>query len=139
MSLHVLDTDTLSLRQERHAAVLARVAACDPNDLAVTVVSVEAQLSGWYRRLRRAQKPEELAKVYDRLTASVRSLSRVPIVSFNEVAIRRARTLTKSKLNVRKLDLCIAASALEHHAIVVTQNLRDFQRVPGLTVEDWSK
>ena len=30
MSLHVLDTDTLSLLQERHAAVLVRVAACDP-------------------------------------------------------------------------------------------------------------
>jgi len=52
MSLHVLDTDTLSLRQERHAAILVRVAACDPNDIAVTVVSVEEQLSGWYRRLR---------------------------------------------------------------------------------------
>jgi tRNA(fMet)-specific endonuclease VapC len=65
MSLHVLDTDTLSLLQERHSAVLVRVAACDPNNIAVTVVSVEEQLSGWYRRLRRAQKPEELAKVYD--------------------------------------------------------------------------
>ena len=52
MSLHVLDTDTLSLLPERHAAVLVRVDACDPNDIAVTVVSVEEQLSGWYRRLR---------------------------------------------------------------------------------------
>ena len=42
MSLRVLDTDTLSLLQERHSADLVRVAACDPNDIAVTVVSVEA-------------------------------------------------------------------------------------------------
>ena len=43
------------------------------------------------------------------------------------------------KLNVRKMDLCIAAIVLEHQAIVVTGNVRDFQRVPSLVVEDWSK
>lgn len=41
MSLHVLDTDTLSLLQEGHAAVLARVATCAVEDLASTVISVE--------------------------------------------------------------------------------------------------
>jgi tRNA(fMet)-specific endonuclease VapC len=49
MSLHVLDTDALSLLQEGHAAVRARVAACPAEDLAITVISVEEQLSGWYR------------------------------------------------------------------------------------------
>ncbi len=138
MSLHVLDTDILSLLQEGHAAVLARVAACSAEDLAITVISVEEQLSGWYRRLRRGKNPEHLAKVYDHLAASVRSLARLPILSFSEAAIRRARTLQAAKLNVRKMDLCIAAIALEHQAIVVTRNVRDFERVPNLTVEDWS-
>ena len=139
MSLHVLDTDTLSLLQEGHAAVVARVATCASEDLAITVISVEEQLSGWYRRLRRAKRPEELAKVYDRLTAAVRSLSRLPILSFSEVAIHRSKALQAAKLNVRKMDLCIAAIALEHQAIVVTRNVRDFERVPNLIVEDWSK
>jgi NAD(P)-dependent dehydrogenase (short-subunit alcohol dehydrogenase family) len=31
----------------------------------------------------------------------------------------------------------IAATALEHDAVVVTSDVRDFMRVPGLTVEDW--
>ena len=53
MSLFILDTDTLTLLQEGQPAVLAQVAAHRPEEIAVTVVSVEEQLSGWYRRLRR--------------------------------------------------------------------------------------
>jgi tRNA(fMet)-specific endonuclease VapC len=139
MSLYVLDTDTLTLLQEGHGAILARVAVCAAGDLAITVISVEEQLSGWYRRLRRTKKPEDLAKVYDRLTSAVLSLSRLPILSFSEAAIRRAKVLQGSKLNVGKMDLCIAAIALEHQAIMVTRNVRDFGRVPNLIVEDWSK
>jgi tRNA(fMet)-specific endonuclease VapC len=120
-------------------AMMAAIAFSLGNEIAISVISVEEQLSGWYRQLRKAKETKELAEVYDRLTAAVRSLSRLPILSFSEAAIQRARTLQKAKLNVRKLDLCIAAIALEVRAIVVTRNVRDFKRVPNLSVEDWSK
>jgi tRNA(fMet)-specific endonuclease VapC len=138
MSLYILDTDTLTLLQEGHASVQARVAARRPDEIAITVMSVEEQLSGWYRRLRRAKKPEDLAKVYDRLTIAVQALARLPILSFSPAAIHRARALQSQKLNVRKMDLSIAAIALEHDSTVVTRNVRDFRRVPDLKVEDWS-
>jgi len=89
--------------------------------------------------LRRSRKPEELAKIYESLTRTVRSLAQLPILSFDEASIHRARRLQAQKLNVRKMDLCIAAIALEHQASIVTRNVRDFGRVPGLSVEDWSK
>ena len=54
-------------------------------------------------------------------------------------AIQEYRQLKALKLNVGKKDLCVAAIGRELRATVVTRNLSDFARVPGLVVEDWSK
>jgi tRNA(fMet)-specific endonuclease VapC len=52
--------------------------------------------------------------------------------------MQRHATLIRSRLNVGSFDLKIAAIALEYQATVVTRNVRDFGRVPGLTIVDWS-
>jgi len=139
MSLYVLDTDTLQLYQDDNPEVVGRVHAVAPGDRAISVVTVEEQLSGWYTQLRQAKSAERLAWAYRRLAATIRFLTRVQIVDFDERAIDRCEQLKKLKLKVRKMDLRIAASVLERGAILVTRNLRDFQQVPGLRIEDWSK
>ena len=35
------------------------------------------------------------------------------------------------------MDLKIACIALVHNALLLSANLRDFQQVPGLRVENW--
>jgi tRNA(fMet)-specific endonuclease VapC len=52
-------------------------------------------------------------------------------------SIMRYETLKRMNLNVRKMDLRIAAIVLEHTGVVATRNVRDFRRVPGLLIEDW--
>jgi tRNA(fMet)-specific endonuclease VapC len=37
------------------------------------------------------------------------------------------------------LDLMIAAHALAVRAILVTNDVREFRRIPGLVVEDWTR
>ena len=65
-------------------------------------------------------------------------LGRWRILPYTEPAIGRVAQLKGLRLNVRVMDLRIAAIALEHGASVVTRNRHDFGRVPGLNVEDWS-
>lgn len=102
-------------------------------------LSVEEQLTGWYTRIRRTKKSALLAQAYERLTRNVRYLAEVPtILSFTEPAILRFEQLKKLRLNVPNTDLRIAAIILEHSGILVSRNLRDFQRVPNLVVENWS-
>ena len=136
---YLLDSDTLTLYQTGHATVVRNILSRPACDLALTVISVEEQLTGWYARLRRCKKPDELARIYLFLTNSIQSLARFKVVTFSESAILRAGALKKQGLNVGKKDLGIAAIALEHAVTVVTRNRIDFQRVPGLNIEDWSQ
>jgi tRNA(fMet)-specific endonuclease VapC len=139
MSLFVLDTDTVSLFQHDHPAVSAEVQRHSLSELAITVLTVEEQLSGWYNELRKAKKAPALAAVYQRMALTVQFLGHLPILSFTEPAILRYEGFQQLKLQVKKTDLRIAAIVMENSAILVTRNARDFKRVPGLQFVDWSK
>lgn len=138
MKRHVLDTDTLTLYQGGHPAVVQHVVAHPLEHLAVTVISVEEQLTGWYTQLRQVKGRDQLARVYQRLAEGVQFLAQFQVLSFTEPAILRYEYLKGLKLNVGKYDLRIAAIVLEHGDILVTRNTRDFQRVPNLVLEDWT-
>src|SRR5437899_2113978 len=108
MSLYILDTDTLQLFQDGNAKVAARMRAEGQGAIAISVVTVEEQLSGWYTQLRQAKDEKRLAWAYRRLAATVRLLAKIEIVDLDESAIRRCEQLKRLKLRVRKMDLRIA-------------------------------
>jgi tRNA(fMet)-specific endonuclease VapC len=47
--------------------------------------------------------------------------------------------LTRRGTLIGPNDLLIAATALAENATLVTNNVREFSRVPGLTVENWTQ
>lgn len=133
------DTDIFSLLTTKYPEVVRRVNAQTAAPCAITVITVEEQVSGWYSFLRKATRPDQIEFAYQSLGESVMHLARLPIVPYPQAAIDRYEILRKQKLNVRANDLRIAAIALELGAVVVTRNVRDFTRVPSLLVEDWSQ
>lgn len=70
-----------------------------------------------------------------------RIVTRVPVLDFNEAVARTyaelyahfLRPRSRAKGNVH--DLQVAATAVAHGFAVLTSNVGDFLRVPGLTVE----
>ena len=138
-SMTVLDTDVLTLYQRGDPVVVNRVRALPLSELAVPIISVEEELTGWYTRLRRARKREDLAAVYQRLTSAVRFLAHFQILTFSEPAIVRFEQLRAAHRRVGKNDLRIAAIVLEAGAVLATRNMRDFKQVKGLLIEDWSR
>ena len=134
----ILDTDVLTLLQEGHPEIGGRFLQHPPESVAITLLSVEEQLSGWYTQLRRAKRPDRLAWAYGRMTKTIRFLARLQILTYDEVAMHRFEQLRKKKIKIGRTDLGIAAIALEHGATLVTENTRDFKQVPGLTITSWS-
>ena len=51
MSLYVLDTDHFTLYRYGHEAVTQRVEAVPAQELAITIITIEEQLTGWFIRL----------------------------------------------------------------------------------------
>jgi tRNA(fMet)-specific endonuclease VapC len=136
---YVLDTDILTLYQEGEPNVIRNIQARPLELLAVTIISVEQQLTGWYTKLRRAKKNDQLARAYKQMTDAVRFLVRFDILTFSEPAIVRYDGLRAAYRRLDKSDLRIAAIVLEHGDTLVTRNTRDFQQIAGLPIEDWSK
>jgi tRNA(fMet)-specific endonuclease VapC len=138
MSLYLLDTDHISLYQMGHPRLLQQILGHLQDQLAVAVITVEEQLSGWQRALRQARDDSRRAEVYRRMARIVENLSGWLILPFPLSAMSRHADLLRQRLNVGSNDLKIAAIALEMGARVVTRNARDFGRVLGLVCEDWS-
>jgi tRNA(fMet)-specific endonuclease VapC len=138
MSLYVLDTDTLSLLRKGHPAVKVHVDSHATTELATTIITVEETLTGWYTFLRQARKPAQVVRAYQELGDSLRFLAQWTILPFTDAVQTRYPTPQALKRPLGKLDLRIAAIVLENKAILVTRNLADFQRVPGLVIENWA-
>jgi len=135
---YVLDTDTLTLSQRGQAAVQRNAASHPPSQVAVSVISVQEQLSGWYTRVRRAKRPDDLAAVYERLAEAIRFLRQLTILGFPPSAVQRYESLRKLHRSIGKNDLRIAAIALDQGSILVTRNRADFGQIAGLALEDGS-
>ena len=60
------------------------------------------------------------------------------MLDFDERAAVEFQRLYAMRLRVGTLDLRIAAIVLARGARLLTRNLADFRRVPGLNAEDWT-
>ncbi len=69
--------------------------------------------------------------------------NRIPILSFTreeaEIYAQLQGELSKEGKTKPVIDLCIAATALKHNCILVTLNVKDFEGIPELRVEDWGR
>ena len=68
-----------------------------------------------------------------------RSFLRMNVLSFSDEEQMLFAELKPQCPRVQTMDLRIASIALATNATLLSRNLRDFGRVPGLLVEDWTK
>jgi tRNA(fMet)-specific endonuclease VapC len=138
----LLDTYHLSVLQwqEQPACdrLLARLDRLAPDDIATTIVTYHEQMLGCQALLSRARKSEQVVIAYARLEEVWRWFLRMNVLSYTADAQVRFEQLRRQAPRLPTMDLRIASIALITGSTVLTRNLRDFRRVPGLNVEDWT-
>ncbi len=139
---YVLDTDHISLIQRPGSnakALLRRVRRVPPDDIATTIVSFQEQVQGWLAALNHARTAAKVIEHYSRLDAVRTDFQRMNVLPFDEAAQVIFETLRPQCRRVGALDLRIASIALATDSILLTRNAIDFEKVPGLRFEDWTK
>ena len=126
----MLDTNIASDLIRNPASAAARRARAEAGTVGLSII-VAAELRYGGERKRSAQ----LARRIDEF------LAELPVLPFASPADRhygRIRAELESRGRpVGPNDLLIAAHALALDSILVTANLSEFQRVPGLPIENW--
>lgn len=138
----VLDTDAFSILERGGAAALPfemRLAGLPPNQVCTAIVTYEEQMRGWLALSAQAKTSERLISVYSRLQDHIRSFQSVPLLNFDARAAAIFDGLRQKHRRAGEMDLRIAAIALANDATLITRNLRDFEGIEGLRVEDWSR
>ena len=136
MLRYLFDTDHLTLFQHGHAPLARRMMLHPTDAVGISVVTIEESLRGRLAQLARAADGPARIKQYVLLQQSIRLFVQFPVVLFDQTAETNFQQFRTIRIGTQ--DRKIAAIAVASHLILVTANRRDFSRVPGLVLEDWS-
>jgi tRNA(fMet)-specific endonuclease VapC len=129
----LLDTDTCIYALKGNVSVLDRLLSRSRADVAVSVIT-EAELRTG------AAKSSSPVKTSRLLENFLRPLAVVDFTSADAATYAQLRAkLERAGTPIGPLDTLIAAQAVSRKLVVITNNEREFGRVPGLRLENWSR
>ncbi len=131
---YLLDSCTIiaALRGEP-AALLNRLVTIAPNRLHLSSIVFAELATGAEKSSDRARKRKALAELTDGMVP-------LPFAAMDAHAYGRIRAALERKgAVIGPLDLLIAAQAAARDLVLVSDNLREFRRVPGLRCENWMR
>lgn len=128
----MLDTNIcIYLINERPASVLQRFAAHPVGDIGVSAITLAELEYGVSKSSRPAKNREALDQF----------VSPLEVAPFDRPATtvygRLRAALEKKGSPIGSLDLLIAAHAVSLDVRLITHNVREFGKVPGLRIDDW--
>lgn len=129
----MLDTNALSELIRNPQGVLAqRLNALEPDTVCTSIIAA--------CELRFGAQRKGSAPLTQRVEQLLQALTVLPLDTPADEHYADIRaTLERSGTPIGSHDLFIAAHARSRGMTLLTRKLREFQRIPGLTVEDWPR
>ena len=138
--MKAFDTDILTEILAGNPAYAERLAEIPLAEQAVPIVVVEEIFRGRLNAIRQAEAGKArvtIDQAYGLFEQTLADLRELHVLSFTAPAEELLKEWRKKKVKGATHDLRIAASCVVSSATLVTRNRRDFQQVPGLSVEFW--
>lgn len=127
----LLDTNTCVAALRGMPKAVIRLSSVSPDDCALSTVTLYELMTGAVR----CRNPRREA---DKIRAFSAPLH---VVAFDEAAAKAAASirwdLEKNGTPIGPYDLLLAGQAVSLDLILISHNLREFQRIPQLHVESW--
>lgn len=138
----LLDTDHVTVLKypgsERCRRLVQRLEGVPVGEvIGVSVVTVEEQMRGWLAAIAKERTASRQVAAYRELANLFDFFGTFTIVPFDQPAADQFDNLRTARIRLGTMDLKIAATALVCGALLLSANRRDFERVPGLRVENW--
>jgi tRNA(fMet)-specific endonuclease VapC len=141
MPKYLLDTNHITYLHRggiQGANLRARLALVNEEDVVVSIVNYEEQMRGWLAYLGSLKSVAKEKNAYASLENMIRLYCNLPLLSFCDQSLEVFQELWISRIRVQTSDLKIASIALANNLILLTENARDFDKVPNLCWEDWT-
>ncbi len=131
---YLLDTNIcVLLIRQKSPQVLAKLTTHPITEIGISAITVAELQYG-------VQKSSQPALNQQALDQFLISLSIVPFDELDAIVYGQIRANLEARgLPIGAVDTFIAAQAVQYNLILVTNNVREFARVAGLAVEDWTK
>ncbi|BAZ28202.1 hypothetical protein NIES4074_06330 [Cylindrospermum sp. NIES-4074] len=129
---YLLDTCVVSDFVKGEKNTLKRLKSIVPADVFISSLTVMEVKYGL------AINPERAVKIQPIIETFLISITILPFSSQEAEKAAEIRSILKiAGSPIGAYDVLIAATAISHNHIVVTSNIREFQRVPNIQIENW--
>jgi tRNA(fMet)-specific endonuclease VapC len=130
---YLLDTDTCIYALKQNERVIERLLAAPREDVVVSVIT-EAELRTG------AAKSSMRSKTLQLVENFLSPITLIEFTSDDAIAYATVRAkLERAGTPIGPLDTLIASQAVARKLTLVSNNEREFRRVSGLTIENWSR
>ena len=135
----ILDTDHVTAidRETRLGVYLLDRLANSGSPFGTTIITVDEQLRGLLAEISRQRLEHKKIEWYGKLQTKIADLGTLRILGWDEPAVAVFERLRAARIRIGTMDLRIASIAIANSATLLTRNLKDFARVPGLRAENW--